>query len=278
MSANSSENTTDLTRGIYRRLYSGFITGQRINKMSLSAEAWFWRVLATVDDFGNSPADPDLCKSATSGRRSVTKSQIAGWLREMRSVGLISLYKAKGEWFLHITGFEESQPAGKNGKRIKRYPHPGESSVIQVNPGESSASQASDNDNDNEDDNEKMVRAAKPRSRSRKCDESFLNELQADEAYKLLNVRLIHAKMVRWCDERGKQPTRNRLLGWLNREDQPMESNGNGNGYRTASERNVANLQACMDIIRANGGEDNSEKPARLVAANPEPRRVSGGG
>lgn len=158
----TKDAVTDLTRGVYRRIYSGFITGQRINKLSLSAEAWFWRVMATADDFGNAPADPDLCRAATAGRRSVTSKQIAAWLKEMKTVGLITLYKAKGEWFLHVTGFEDSQPAGKNGKRIKRYPHEGESGLIQMNPDESSASRASDNDteDDNDPDTERESRSA----------------------------------------------------------------------------------------------------------------------
>lgn len=132
---------TDMTRGVYRRLYGGFITGQRINKLTLNAEAWFWRVLVSVDDFGNGRADPELCKAKTAGNRKVTTRQVSGWLREMATVGLVQFYTAKGEPFLHIIGFEENQPAGKNGKRFKRFPTPDESGCIQVNPDSSSASE-----------------------------------------------------------------------------------------------------------------------------------------
>src|SRR5687767_11996552 len=121
-----------MTRGVYRRLYGGFITGQRINKLSLNAEAWFWRVLVSVDDFGNGQADPELCRAATVGRRTkVTTRQVSDWLREMREVGLISFYSVKDEPYLHVTGFEETQPAGKNGRRIRRYPSPDDSRGIQ---------------------------------------------------------------------------------------------------------------------------------------------------
>lgn len=216
-----SEDVTDLTRGVYRRIYSGFITGQRINKLSIEAEAWFWRVLVSVDDFGNGRADPDLCRDATAGRRKVTSNQVKEWLEEMQSVGLVSFYSAKSELYLHVTDFEVSQPAGKNGKRIRRYPVPDESNVIQIIPDISSAS---DNDNDNEDDNEKVAHADKPRSpRSVKlCDEEYLNKLQAMDAYLLFDVRQVHSKMVAWCENKGKVPTRGRLLNWLNREDPAM--------------------------------------------------------
>lgn len=145
----ADSGVTDLTRGVYRRLYAGFIKGQRINKISLQAEAWFWRVFAVADDFGNFDADLELLRAATKGRRNVSVKQIERWLSEMADVGLISFYETKSERYLHILRFEETQPAGKNGKRLKRFPLPGESGCIQVNPGESSAS---DNDPNNNND------------------------------------------------------------------------------------------------------------------------------
>lgn len=147
-----AEEVTDLTRGVYRRLYAGFIKGQRINRISLQAEAWFWRVFAVADDFGNCDADPELLRDATKGRRKVTVKQVEKWLNEMASVGLVSFYQNKSERYLHILRFEETQPAGKNGKRLKRVPLPGESGCIQVNPDSSSAS-----DNDPHTDNDNKI-------------------------------------------------------------------------------------------------------------------------
>lgn len=60
-------------------------------------------------------------------------------------------------------------------------------------------------------------------------DEEFLDSLQAKPAYAALDVRLVYSKMSVWCEAKGKQPTRMRLINWLNREDQPMNGNGNGN-------------------------------------------------
>jgi hypothetical protein len=74
---------------------------------------------------------------------------------------------------------------------------------------------------------------AKPRSvrRPTVCDEDFLEELQQNPAYRALNVRALFHKMVAWCDVKRKQPTRARLVNWLNREDPPMFTNGaNPNG------------------------------------------------
>lgn len=137
---------TDLTRGVYRRQYAGYLKGRRINTISLEAEAWFWRLQAVVDDFGNIEADPELVWLATKGRRKgITIEQVSGWLREMRNARLIDTYKVKDEHYLHIVEFEALQPAGKNGKRLCKVPNrgnPGESRII---PTEADSSSASDN-------------------------------------------------------------------------------------------------------------------------------------
>ena len=68
---------------------------------------------------------------------------------------------------------------------------------------------------------EREVRAKAARSRLLP-DEEFLAQLQANDAYKRLNVRLCFEKMLNWCVMNGKPATRKRLINWLNREDQPM--------------------------------------------------------
>jgi uncharacterized protein YdaU (DUF1376 family) len=64
----------------------------------------------------------------------------------------------------------------------------------------------------------------KPRSAQRPviCDEEFLEELQGNPAYAAFDVRTLYHRMVAWCGVHGKQPTRRRLVNWLNREEKPM--------------------------------------------------------
>jgi hypothetical protein len=142
--------TTDLTRGYYRRQYAGFIRGKRINLLSLSAEAWFWRIHSAADDFGNLDGDPALVFSVTAGRRKgVTVDDVNNFIAEMVACELIRKYECDGEQFLHIIAFTEMQPSGKNGRRVRRFPEspwdyqdlkPDSEDVsgcIRVNPGES---------------------------------------------------------------------------------------------------------------------------------------------
>jgi hypothetical protein len=49
-------------------------------------------------------------------------------------------------------------------------------------------------------------------------DEQWLKMLEQNVAYKHISVREERAKMQAWCDLHMQQPTRKRLLAWLNRE------------------------------------------------------------
>lgn len=119
----------DLQKGNWRRLWSNFTRGKRINAVSREAEMYFWRLYAAVDDFGNLEAEPFLLHAATAGRRSMTPDEIVDWVNELASVTLngvlsplLSLYEVDGDDFLHIHNFVEWQPAGRNGKRVQRFP------------------------------------------------------------------------------------------------------------------------------------------------------------
>jgi hypothetical protein len=138
--------TTDLTMGLYRRVYSGFLAGRRICSVSRDAECWFWRINAVVDDFGNAMADPILLHHATVGRRAdVTAVDVEKWVAELVSAELVVFYEVDGEKYLHVIDFVERQPAGKNGRRIQRFPAPpDESPGTPVNPGESGKVSAPD--------------------------------------------------------------------------------------------------------------------------------------
>lgn len=134
----------DMTDGIYRRIYAGYLTGRRINAVSLEAEAWFWRLHALADDFGNLQADPTMLVKLAAPRRDMTVAKCIELCNELKRE-LIAEYAVAGERYFHVLGFEDRQPAGKNGRRIRKVPapvNPGESGGIQNNPGESGSNGA----------------------------------------------------------------------------------------------------------------------------------------
>jgi hypothetical protein len=256
---------TDLTRGIYRRIYAGFIEGRRINQLSLQAEAWFWRVLATTDDFGNAKGEARSCWLATVGHRdNITVKHVAGWLQEMANAGLIELYEAKGEHFLHVTGFEEMQPCGRNGKRIQRFPLPDESRIIRVNPEKSRINVSPDTEDDTEDDTENdglpfhgqaFLAALRGFEKHRKEKRATLTPTARSRLF---------AKLTAWGEERS---TAALLYSTEQGYTGCFEANGeNGNGAHKPNVRETA-AERTARILR----ERNYEKSAEELAGYYDP-------
>lgn len=150
--------TLDMTEGVYRRIYSGFLDNKKINSVSWMAEAWFWRLVVLADDYGNLKANWRHLAVHASPIREVESLQAKELTNELVKAKLITLYQVDGDLYLHITGFVDRQPANKNGRRIQRAPmNPKESGSVSVNPGESKGiqtnageSSASDSDSDSD--------------------------------------------------------------------------------------------------------------------------------
>ena len=147
--------TLDMTDGIYRRIYSGFVSNPKVNALTWQAEAWFWRLVVLADDYGNLSANWRHMAVNASPIREVDAKQAKAWTLELVGARLVSLYEHDGLTYAHIHGFTRRQPANKNGRRIQRFPmnpdesacglgNPGESGGIQNNPGESGESKPSD--------------------------------------------------------------------------------------------------------------------------------------
>lgn len=129
----------DLTRGIYRRVYAGFLAGKRINSVSLEAEAWFWRLHAVADDYGNLLAIPSQLPMLLAPLRHITVEASERWVHDLVQVGLIVVYEVAASRYINIVDFTTLQPAGKNGRRVVRFPKmppaaSGESNSIQSRP------------------------------------------------------------------------------------------------------------------------------------------------
>jgi len=238
----------------------------------MEAECWFWRILATVDDFGNMQADPTICYNLTVGHRQRLKpDQVNKWLLEMERQKLILFYVVGTEKFLHVFGFEDMQPAGKNGKRLQRHPLPrlGESGCIRVNPDVSSASQASDNDNDNDNqyDNDHDTRSEQPlraeRSAGRQATRLPENFALSPEMEAWASKNAPRVDLVAALDEfrdywAGIAGARGRKLDWnatfrnrLRELESRKGTNGThkSGGYQTNAERRDADFRGYESVI-----------------------------
>ena len=123
--------TTDMTDGQYRRIYAGYISSRKISKLTLGAEAWFWRLHSLADDYGNLYGDPALIWKYASGRRNITVKEAERLTQEVLAANLAYAYYDDEDVYIHIIGFEKKQVASnRNGKRVQRFPmHPDEESA-----------------------------------------------------------------------------------------------------------------------------------------------------
>lgn len=61
------------------------------------------------------------------------------------------------------------------------------------------------------------------RNRTTLSDEEWLEEIKKKYGKLGIGVETVKVKMEAWCLTNGKEPTRRRLINWLNREDRPLE-------------------------------------------------------
>ncbi len=155
----------DTRKQTYRRVYTGYLNGRRINSVSMEAEATFWRLHMLADDFGNLIASPRLlCAAAFPRRESVTEADVIRWSDELLSAGLIDRYSDPDDdalRYFHIVGFSKIQPAqSRNGtpvRRVAAYPgepessreFPGDAESFREKPGTSESDQ-NQNQNQNQ--------------------------------------------------------------------------------------------------------------------------------
>jgi hypothetical protein len=181
----------------------------------------------------------------------ISRDSVEKLLNSLEEGSLIQRYEAKGEEYIQIKGFTKHQHCHVNEPK-STLPAPTEKSTVRApdkhdggtvptpedsggdggleigsgirrdgGVGEASASAAVASSASGE---------AKPKPSATKgkrkppmlVDDAFIDELQADPTYAVFDVRFVAGKMARWCKQHGKQPTQNRLIGWLNKEDRPL--------------------------------------------------------
>ena len=143
-------STTDRTKGVYRRIWSADLMDKRINRLSIGAELALKHLTLLADDYGNLLADPDILHHQAFPRRpAIDRETMEGYMAELVDQGLVEFYEADEDRHLHILHWQTLQPAGKNGKRVRRVTMPdrddehpehgpvGDTEAIPDDPGES---------------------------------------------------------------------------------------------------------------------------------------------
>jgi hypothetical protein len=111
---------------------------------------------------------------------------------------------------------------------------------------------------------------------SNQCDDEFLSGLQERNVYRPLNVRFEFGKMLSWCEVNGKQPTRRRLINWLNRADRPLPRKGTAVGTAPPESNGDWRARWASQLTQSATEELDPDKANRLRALAAELPGIAG--
>lgn len=225
--------------GRIRTIKPQMFTDEDIGDLSFEARWLFAGLFTQADREGRLEDRPRKLKVELMAYDSVNVEYL---LRELAEARFITRYEAEGKRYIHIRTFWKHQhfhikeppstlpepPAPcENGASTVQEPVPpgrrGREGVGREGKEKLEASAAST-----------VQEPASASAVSNLFPDEYLDELQADPAYGEIKVRHVCAKMRRWCKEHGQEPTRDRLINWLNREE-PRKGNGANDDDRGTS-------------------------------------------
>ena len=97
-----------------RSLHPGFWTDEKVVTLSLAARLLFMGIWTYADDAGRIEAKPGQLKLLVFPGDPCTKQDVAGWLGELETAGLLQRYEVEGTSYLHCTNWARYQ--------LPRYP------------------------------------------------------------------------------------------------------------------------------------------------------------
>lgn len=117
-----------------RIIREGFLTSDKVDRLSWVEECFYHRLLLAVDDYGRYHADPPLLIGKIMPRKigNVSNQDIEKWLTACVTAGLVRVYGVDGKRYLEVLQFDQRTRAKKS-----KFPAPGEekTDVCQSNDG-----------------------------------------------------------------------------------------------------------------------------------------------
>jgi len=106
-----------------RILKETICTSDNLDHLSMGAEVFFYRLLVRCDDFGRMDARCSILRAACFPLRldGITDEQMAGWLKELVSAGLLWIYAVDNHSYLQITKWDKHQ---QKRAKFSKYPQP----------------------------------------------------------------------------------------------------------------------------------------------------------
>lgn len=106
-----------------RIIREGFLTSDKVDKLSWVEECFYHRLLLAVDDYGRYHADPPLLIGKIMPRKigNVSNQDIEKWLTACVTAGLVRVYGVDGKRYLEVLQFDQRTRAKKS-----KFPAPDE--------------------------------------------------------------------------------------------------------------------------------------------------------
>lgn len=104
-----------------RIIREGILTSHRVNILPPLAELFYRRLMNVVDDYGRYEAHASILRAACYPLKleTITDEDVAKWLRETETAGLVRVYASKGKQYLEINDFNQRVRINKS-----RHPEP----------------------------------------------------------------------------------------------------------------------------------------------------------
>jgi len=104
-----------------RILNSSICTSDSIDELDFFQESFFYRLLVSVDDYGNFDARAKIIRAAVFPLKDVSLKDIETALDALAQQGMLQYYTVKGKRYIHLTGWTRFQRL-RNSKH--KYPAP----------------------------------------------------------------------------------------------------------------------------------------------------------
>jgi hypothetical protein len=245
-----------------RIIREGWLESEPINGLSKEAEVFFLRLCLRADDYGRYHANPILLKSNLYPlKEAIRSTDIPRWVAECETAGLVRCYEHSKKRFLEIIKF------GQRTRTDSKFPSPEDEGVTfcQTNDGQMTvkSQQCAGVVGGVVGCGGVVVVGSRANGspQHKVSDEQWRKELQASDAYRGINIEGEFQKMIFWCQQKKKQPSRSRFLGWLNRIDRPME--GSGAGFITCTP--AEEIRRLEDEFRTETNEPKRELIRRKI-------------
>ena len=102
-----------------RIIKESICVSRKINELSAEEEVFFYRLLVNCDDYGCFFGDPDVLSAKLFPRRRYSDEKIRRWRDRLCSDGLIRMYRADEEDYIHVNKWDDNQQV-----RARRHKFP----------------------------------------------------------------------------------------------------------------------------------------------------------